>query len=81
MPPPLPSELSSHPIEKPLIIGQYEENDDTIIQPQLSLTQSIQPIITSIAIPNVLVILIGLAVVEKIKVRKKTTRLRVIAGG
>lgn len=78
---PFPSDLPvSLPFEKPLIQTDYNDNDGTIIQPQLSLTQTIQPVLGSILIPNVLVVIIGLAVVEKIRIKKKTTRLRVVAG-
>lgn len=56
--------------------GQYS---GAVVQPQLELTRTVQPVMIGATIPNALVVLIGIAVVEKVRVRKRLMRMKVSA--
>ena len=81
LPAPFHSELPvSLPFEKPAGFSQLKDGDGQTVQPQYTLTQTIQPVVTGATIPNILVVLIGLAVVEKIRVKKRSALMKVAAG-
>jgi len=75
--PPFYSELPSVPLLTPSAEAQSGSDQGTIVQPELSFTHSMQPVMSAAGVPSILAVLIGLAVVEKLRVKKKAIKVRV----